>query len=314
MAAKINGYDLYAYVLPEGKEQTCIDFFSKNYGEFNYEMIERKTYMQSFAQKARLRQSSKDPNKQAGHSRSTLYEKCVLPYITKDMRVLDFGAGHKDYATKLARMGYKIDAIEFYHRREGSNLIDEKEIRKDFATICEHLKAFGRYDVVICDSVLNSVDTEEAEWSVLQSLSALCKQGGIVFWSGIPFKFIMDKNNFNTADNMKCNTYFPDAKKFTANFRNGDWFFQHYHDINDVKRLCSEIYGDLSELKDLGITVTKRKSDIMGASFQCKCVNKQPRTKKQLIEAIRFEFSLPLPGGKRWDFADTIIPILEPLL
>ena len=314
MAAKINGYDLYAYVLPEGKEQTCIDFFSKNYGEFSYEMIERKTYMQSFAQKARLRQSSKDPNKQAGHSRSTLYEKCVIPYITKDMRVLDFGAGHKDYATKLARMGYKIDAIEFYHRREGSNLIDEKEIRKDFATICEHLKAFGRYDVVVCDSVLNSVDTEEAEWGVLQSLSALCKQGGIVFWSGIPFKFIMDKNNFNTANNLKCNTYFPDEKKFTANFRSGDWFFQHYHDINDVKRLCSEIYGDLSDLKDFGVTVTKRKSDIMGPSFQCKCVNKQPRTKEQLIEAIRFEFSLPLPGGKRWDFADTIIPILEPLL
>lgn len=277
-------------------------------------MIERKTYMQSLAQKARLRQSTQDPNKQAGHSYSTLYEKCVIPYITKDMRVLDFGAGHKDYATKLARMGYKIDAIEFYHRRKGSNLIDEKEIRKDFAIICEHLKEFGRYDVVVCDSVLNSVDTEEAEWGVLQSLSALCKQGGTVFWSGIPVKYIIHKTNLNTAHDMHCYTYFLDSNKFTANFRNGDWFFQHYHDINDVKRLCSEIYSDLSELKDLGVTVTKRKDEITGPSFQCKCVNKQPRTKEQLIEAIRFEFSLPLPGGKRWDFADTIIPILEPLL
>ena len=314
MAAKINGFDLYAYVLPEGKEQTCIDYFSKNYGEFSYEMIERKTYMQSFAQKTRLRQSSKDRSKEAGHCHSTLYEKCVIPYITKDMRVLDFGAGHKDYATKLARLGYKIDAIEFYHRREGSNFIDEKEIRKDFATICEHLKEFGRYDVVVCDSVLNSVDTEEAEQGVLASLSALCKKGGMVFWSGIPTAYARGYERLNTASRMQARTYFLDEKNFTANFRNGDWFFQHYHDLAGVKRLSAELIGEVQGIWDMGIKLTAKKTEFNSSSFQTKVLNTQPASKEVYLKALEFEFSLPLPGGKRWDFAPTILQIMDNLL
>lgn len=314
MAAKINGFDLYAYILPEGKEQICLDYFAKDYGQFNYEMIERKTYMQSFAQKARLRQSSKDPSKQAGHSHSTLYETCVIPYITKDMRILDFGAGHKDYATKLKKQGYNIEAIEFYHRKEGSNYIDEKEIRRDFASICKHLKEFGAYDVVVCDSVLNSVDTIKAEESVLSCLSAFCKVGGKVFWSGIPEKYIRQKENFNTAAPLKSNTYFLDENNFTANYRNGEWFFQHYHSLADVKRLTADLIGELRCIWNHGVKMTPRKPEMDSPSFQVEVDNTRPRPREDYLEAIRFEFSLPLPGGKRWDFAPTILPIMEQIL
>ena len=47
--------------------------------------------------------------------------------------MLDFGAGQKDYATRLKKDGYRIDAIEFFHRKDGADVIDEKEIRQDCA-------------------------------------------------------------------------------------------------------------------------------------------------------------------------------------
>ena len=51
-------------------------------------------------------------------------------------------------------------------------------------TLVDDLKTRGRYDYVICDSVLNSVDSVEAEWSVLTVLKGLCKAGGSIFFSG----------------------------------------------------------------------------------------------------------------------------------
>ena len=106
-AVKLMGMDLLVYVLPEGKEELALSYFSQEYGVFEYSHLERKTYIQSFAQKARLREKNGVPS---SRSHSTLYERLVLPFITKDMHVLDFGAGQKDYATRLKKEGYLIDA------------------------------------------------------------------------------------------------------------------------------------------------------------------------------------------------------------
>ena len=85
-AVKLLGMDLLVYVLPEGKEEMALSYFSKEYGVFEYSHLERKTYIQSFAQKARLREKNGVPS---SRSHSTLYERLVLPFITKDMHVLD---------------------------------------------------------------------------------------------------------------------------------------------------------------------------------------------------------------------------------
>lgn len=314
MAAKINGFDLLAYILPSGKEQLCLDYFSKDYGEFSYDMIKRKTYMQSFAQMMRLRPSMKDKTNFKKQKHSTLYDKVVLPNISKDMKILDFGAGHKDYATKLKSNGYDIDAIEFYHRKVGSNYIDEKEIRQDFNSIIKSLNERGGYDVVICDSVLNSVDSLKAEKSVLSTLSALCKKGGLVFWSGISLALANYNNQLKTAKVMKNNNHFLDENNFTAIMRCGEWYFQHYHNISDVKRLTADYIGNIQSIYNDGLEIPINKSEFRPATFQVKAINTRPATKDDYLEAIRFEFSLPLPNGKRWDFADKILPIMEKLL
>ena len=66
------------------------------------------------------------------------------------MRILDFGAGQKDYATILKKKGYLIDAIEFFHRKDGADIIDEKGNQ---ARLCFHMQDLVGLRAVRCGCV-----------------------------------------------------------------------------------------------------------------------------------------------------------------
>ena len=306
---KLLGMDLLVYVLPEGKDETALKYFSKEYGVFEYSHLERKTYIQSFAQKMRLRQKN---GVQCNRSHSTLYEALVIPFITKDMRILDFGAGQKDYATMLQKKGYLVDAIEFFHRKDGADIIDEKEIRQDCLAICKTLSEHGLYDVVVCDSVLNSVNSLEDEKNVLLSLSALCKPGGMIFWSGIPLLFAQKSSDRKETHDYRSKAVFLDANNFTANFRFGEWYFQHYHSIADVYRLTSQYIGDEIKVYEKGLEINNKR-ELRGSSFQVSAINGRKLSKQEYVDALKHEFTLPLPNNRRWDLDKDILPIFEKL-
>lgn len=306
---KLLGMDLLVYILPKGKEKIALDYFSKDYGVFEYSHITRKTYMQSFAQKARLRQKNGSPSKR---SHSTLYETQVIPYITKEMRVLDFGAGQKDYATMLKKKGYRIDAIEFFHRKDGADIIDEAEIRKDCKDLCKTLSEHGLYDAVVCDSVLNSVNSVEDEKNVLLSLSALCKPGGMIFWSGIPLLFAQKSSERKETHDHRSKAIFLDSQNFTANFRFGEWYFQHYHSTADIIRLNSAYIGVDFGIYDKGLEIDRNK-ELRGSSFQVVSVNERKASREEYMNALQYEFTLPLPNNRRWNLDKEIIPIFKNL-
>lgn len=306
---KLLGMDLLVYVLSEGKDEIALKYFSKEYGVFEYSHLDRKTYIQSFAQKMRLRQKN---GVQCGHSRSTLYETLVIPFITKDMRILDFGAGQKDYATMLQKKGYMIDAIEFFHRKDGADIIDEKEIRQDCLAICKTLSEYGLYDVVVCDSVLNSVNSLEDEKNVLLSLSALCKPGGMIFWSGIPLLFAQKSSDRKETHDYRSRSVFLDANNFTANFRFGEWYFQHYHSTSDVYRLTSHYIGNEIKVYEKGLEINNKR-ELRGSSFQVSATNERKLSKQEYVDALKYEFTLPLPNNRRWDLDKDILPIFEKL-
>ena len=228
------------------------------------------------------------------------------------MRVLDFGAGQKDYATRLKKEGYRIDAIEFFHRKDGADVIDEKEIRQDCADVCRTLSEYGLYDVVVCDSVLNSVNSLEDERNVLLSLSALCKPGGMIFWSGIPLLFAQKASERKETHDYRSKALFLDANNFTANFRFGEWYFQHYHSTADVCRLTEEFIGSDLRIYEKGIEVAKTR-ELRGSSFQVSVINERRALRKEYNEALRYEFTLPLPNNRRWDLDKEILPVFEKL-
>ena len=302
---------LLVYVLPEGLDKDAEYYFSKQYGEFNYDHIKRNTYIQSEAQILR------NPEEQVEKIyKSTLYETRVLPYIQgkKELRILDFGAGFKGYYKMLKGQGYKIDAIEFFYvEQQGREKIFTEQVERDCKEICSHIKEHGLYDVVICDSVLNSVDSIQAEKSVLRTLSALCKDGGTIFWSGIPIHGIKKRGQVENSAVARSRGVFLDQDNFTANFRSGVWYFQHYHDMQSVIRCQRENISNSFRVFDAG---HERNFDdeLKSGSFQVWAQNYRVVPKEELLEAVRFEFTLPLPGNKRYELDKYIIPILEEVL
>lgn len=294
-AAKMLGRDIDVFVIPEGNKNLAIQYFSKQYGEFSYEHLPKKTYIQSLAQMKRLRHND-DIHKD---NKSTLYEKMVLPYLktqirNKNLRILDFGAGQYDYAKKLKREGYDITMIDPYHRPNNtSSAIDYLGNQKTYQLICDDIQNKGLYDVVICDSVLNSVDSVKAEESVIKSVFGLCKQSGMVFISGRPFK-AGNKQAKNAsryyADSL---VHYFDKNGFTGMYRNGEWFYQRFHKDYEVRRI-GEYISNSPVIK------------IGNNSWQVMAIKDVEHSQEEIIDALMFEFSLPLPNGKKYDFADKI--------
>lgn len=304
-AIKLLRMPLLVYILPEGMEQKAVYYFSQDYGAYYYGEIERNTYIQSFAQ---LHRTTEDSDK--GQRNSTLYEKLVIPYIkgNKEIRILDFGAGLKGYYKQLKREGYNIDAIEFFYvgvLGKSEILIDQVE--RDCKEICRHIKEYGLYDIVVCDSVLNSVDSLEAERSVLRTLSALCKPNGTIFWSGIPLAETQAKRDATRGKDHRG--FFLDENNFTATLRGDVWYFQHYHTRDYVEKCNRENIGNKFDIFNAG--VARPTGELTGGSFQVKALNERVADKSSLLEAVKFEFTLPLPKKQRYELDKYILPILE---
>ena len=275
-ANAIKFLDLLVYIVDNTKSENIINTFKKDYGVFNYEHLEKTTYVQTWAQMKRL--------KGTGQLKSILYETKVIPFFknNKQLRCLDFGSGEGAYAEKLRKQGYKIYDIEFYRKLNGKNSIDKQKVLNDFDLLKNEVFKNGLFDVVICDSVLNSVDSLEAEKSVLITLNALCKNNGDIFWSGRPPD---RRGNLTKTQGGSFTLYFTDKNLFTANYKNGFWFYQKFHNEKMIKQL-NELY--ISDKYDLTKTST---------SFQVHAKKTKKLEQNVLKDALSFEFSLPLPNN-----------------
>jgi ParB family transcriptional regulator, chromosome partitioning protein len=277
LCCKLLNQKLYVYKIKESLVDFAKNAFAKDYGIFSYDNVPKNTYAQTFAQMNRLA-----GNKQL---KSTLYEQ-VIPKLNKSQRILDFGAGKMAYVDKLKKLGYDIFGLEFYRRTNG-NSIDVKSVTSDFMAIKNDVIQNGLYDVVICDSVFNSTDCLEAERSVALTLAAFCKPQGHIYFSGRPEDFRSDNK---TKSNVKSSTlYFCDDNLYTANFRDGYWFYQKFH--ND------KMIAVLANIYDKKFKVYKNVT-----SFQVHLENTNKHKNEDLENALKYEFSLPLPSGKTYTF------------
>lgn len=280
---------LLVFYIPTEKKERAKQLLGQQYGEFYYGNLKKKTYMQGFAQKFRLRREK--------YSNSILYETLVLPFITKEQSVFDFGAGQMDYVTKLISQGYKISGIEFYFRKK--NLLDLKSIRRMFQDMCVKLRK-EQFDVVICDSVLNSVDSLTAEADVVNVLYLLLKDGGKAFISGRRMQQVLTRNEMVISRELKRNIEFPDVDGFTGLFRGGEWFYQKLHTDEQVTNLMAK-HGFLIET-----------FNITGTGWYLQCT-KQPTTQtpEELLASVEREFGLPLPQDQQHQFSAEAIKVFD---
>ena len=97
------------------------------------------------------------------------------------------------------------------------------------------------FDLVICDSVLNSVISTQVEHNVLTCLNAFCKVGGEVVLStrnDLELKSKQKRREANTKKNVMDSMAMTDENNITGVMRNhGEWFFQKFRSGVELKSL-----------------------------------------------------------------------------
>lgn len=288
LAAHLTRTPLTAYVIPDSRKEEYQKFLNRQYGVFSYDHLKKDTWIQTFAQMYRLRPSNRKNSEvaQEGSARSTLYENLVIPFIKDNpsLSYIDFGAGQGDYVRMLRKLKINIDELEFYRRVLGRKALDPAQTHRMIDRVLAHVKKHGGYDVVICDSVMNSVDSPLAERSVLAMLNILCNPGGHIFFSGRTKDSVEGKLSASTALGKPSGLAFLDEHGFTALYREGHWFYQKFHDAEDIEALAKRSNFRGHEY------ITKFGPNV----YQVRCIKGDELPDAQVEEAVNFEFNLPL--------------------
>ena len=148
----------------------------------------------------------------------------------------------------------------------------------------------------MCDSVLNRVDSLQAERDVLDCLAALCKPGGAIFLSGRRAERIQAVARHRVARDPDMRyVEFLDGDGFSAIFRRGAWTFQKFHTLDRARTLAESRLGPVQQ-----ITRTSTSWQLAGRA--------EPRPDPASAEAaLRREFDLPWPDGSRLALADAAV-------
>lgn len=281
-AAKITGMPIHCCFVEESKRAMFEYYFKKDYGVFSYDHIERGDFVQGLAQPPRLKVLPW----------SCLYE-IVVPHLQnedrKSVKVFDFGCGKAQYITKLHKqLGYRnAIGLEFFnHNTVGISVEHGQEMVDDFIAF---VKANGKFDYVICDAVINSVNTQEAEDAVLMCLNLFCKMGGKIFISGRNLEYMKQQTeaNRNTTPMMSIN--FFDENGLTAIMKQGQWFFQKFLTDEDVDKI----------IKRMGFDVFVRKKS--SGYFFIGAYKTKDFPKEEYAKAVDYEFNLKLPNNRRYN-------------
>lgn len=244
LACKTMGKELLVFVVDPEIEDEARKLLDAQYGKFSYKNLDRDTYIQTFAQMFRLRGGAKE-------QRSPTYEGLIIPWLGKhpSARVLDFGCGQGDYVNHLARKGYNIIGMEFFRRAKGRDAIDIKAVNKMVDALCASLSEHGLFDAVVCDYVMNSVDSQQAEEDVLTCLSAFCKPNGRIFFSGRSKERIEKQMRYTQIrHSQKRQLEFLDENGLSALYRKGKWFYQKFHSQIDIDNILAKMGWKLVKL------------------------------------------------------------------
>lgn len=295
-ACQIMNLDVNVYRCKNEKQSDIQKYFSQDYGVYSYADIERNTYVQGLAQMFR----SVDEVTGKKQNKSILYETMVQPFLKSkgksETSILDFGCGKGAYIGRLAET-YNAIGVEFYNNN--GSAINVSLGNRQINALIEYLKERPVFDVVVCDSVMNSVDSKEAENAVVACLNLFAKED--MFISGRTLSFAQGVQTQKRSRALKNYLYFYDADGFTANYRKGQWYFQKFHTEEQMTEL----------LNRNGFEVVNMDFKKSNSSFRIHCRKVRSLSTEEYIKAIDFEFNLPLPHGRSYGRNEDIKQVLN---
>jgi ParB family chromosome partitioning protein len=290
-ACQILGIPVFCSFIEKEKYEILNYYLFNDYGVFCYDRIERNDFVQGLAQ----------PNRYGAIEWSVLYQKAIKYILNEDknINILDFGCGKGLFINRIIKDNGFRNAIglEFFnHNKKG---IDIAEGHRQIDKFIEHVKKHGKFDVVICDAVINSVNSQAAEDSVLACLSLFAKEKtGKIFVSGRSRDAIeMSMQNTKRAskhDNVIIK--FFDDSGLTSILREGKWFFQKFlykHQVDVIIQKFDDSSFMRYDKNYFGFGVLNNKS----------------RTKEEYINAVNYEFNLNLPNRKSYNRHEEVIKL-----
>lgn len=292
-ACKLLNVTCNVYICDDKKYDDVKYYFSQQYGEYSYDHITKNTYVQGLAQLFRKVNTNTDKRR----NRSILYEEMVMPFLNKHKAetIFDFGCGKGDYINYLKRLGYDAYGLEFYNHNLKS--IDVVKGNKQIDELVKYLNENKTFDIVICDSVLNSIDSLKAEKSIMDCLNLFSSK--YVFISGITIGKAVRQNEGTKRQRVDSKLRFFDKDNFTASFRKGQWYYQKYHTKEDVYRISRESGFKVIEYKEIN------------GAFKVLLEKIKNLPAERYVEAVNFEFNLPLPNEQSYNRQADVLKALE---
>lgn len=302
ICCKILGVNLRIFRVADDKVDRVRFWFNKDYGYFSYQNLEKTTYVQTMAQPIRLRANKNNLT-------SYTYELFIIPFMkaNPNARVLDFGAGQMDYVKHLQAQGFNIKGFEPFFRKKGKLAIDLETIRMHVDAVCEDLTTHGLYDIIICDAVINSVDSLQSEIDVLVSLGALCKKGGKIFYAGRSlYQQLKTVESAKKRGNVNdANTTFLDANNFTATYTRGYWLYQKFHSLEQIHEMTKAYITEDFKIYNTGQNEVLEEKQI-SKYFYVVGEGKKQLPLSDVIPSLRREFDMMQPQGNSIGRADEI--------
>ncbi len=257
---------------------------TRPYGAFNYDGIKRETFHQTLAQPHRKL------DREVAHLPSKLYLFHVEKDLSRTARYLDFGCGEGAHIGNLKAKGYKAFGIEFF-RRDGF-MLNKTAVHAMINEVCADIRANGLFDVVICDYVLNSTDSPQAEADVMNCIGAFTRPGGVIYLAATSRRSVVKRKRARLfgGNNPKSRgraVEFLDENGYTASFRDGRWFFQKFYETDDARNLIR---------RHLGADPLRWSMD--GNAFYASIVPQRLRPVDEIEASIAREFDLLWPNGE----------------
>lgn len=296
VAAKLTNTEVICYVVKNDEVKELCELLSIDYGEYYYEKLGIKSYNQLYCQMHRL----DNPRKE---NKSTTYEGYVMPMMNKNIRMLDFGAGRCAYAKKLRKAGYKVCMYEPNFQNHSNN-IDIRAVVEMLKDIYKDVKQNGLFDVVVLDSVYNSVVNSEVERYVTLACNCFLKRDG-VFITGTRNLGSVDSKMRMTKLKSNKNRYieFLDKNNFTATYRSGVWTMQHFHTQETLRELLQDYF---KEVETYGVKT--------GSNIYAKCRYPKQFPIDECITALEFELNMEYPNNYRHNRHRELLDLLARLV
>ncbi|RGD59477.1 methyltransferase domain-containing protein [Kitasatospora xanthocidica] len=257
-----------------------------DYGVYDYTQLGIRAYNQHWCQMHRLGGDEGDSNK------STTYEQHVLPALRPGQRVMDFGAGELAYIQRIKAQGWDAHWYEPHVKAAGKqNALDVAATVSHIRDLQRDVPANGLYDVVVLDSVLNSVTSLDFENAVVATCNSLLAKDGTFYTGTRSLGSVERRVSGKKARNngrYRRSIEFLDENGFTATFRAGVWTMQRFHDPDSLRALMGR-YFDEVEIR----------GNPNGGNIYAVCRKPKALPEGERRAALELEFNMEYPGEYR---------------